>query len=628
MSLSAPSTAARPRAAVAWLRAFALWMLLFAGLLAGGAAHADSVEAALSPGLMSKAHAKYEGDCAQCHVRFDRNAQDRLCADCHKEVRQDVRDHTGFHGRQKPQACRSCHTEHKGLDAKLAPVDTKTFDHKETDYPLLGKHQKTDCAKCHVAGKRWAAAAHDCVACHKKDDTHKGSLGPKCGDGHTEASWKEAKFDHDKTRFPLTGKHVDTKCDECHAHGRYKDTPMTCYGCHKADDGKAHKGRYGEKCETCHDAQSWKSAPLFHHDTDTKYPLKGKHVKVKCDACHTGMLYKDKLSQDCIACHKKDDVHKESLGTNCASCHVESSWKEVGKFDHDKTRFKLKDKHAAAKCVDCHVNAAKNDFKNAPNTCFGCHKKDDKHKANLGEDCGSCHGAKDWKVPGFDHDRSKFKLRNAHAAAKVKCSDCHKDPTKYRDIPSTCVSCHLKDDKHEGQLGKDCGACHDDRNWKVKQFNHARTRFPLTGAHIAAECKACHTTPKYHDAPRACYGCHKKEDVHKERLGAGCELCHNTRGWKVAAFDHEKTRFHLGLAHEKLICEACHKEKTPAGKKIAPLAVECVSCHRKDDVHEGQFGARCEACHASTKWKDVRAVRPAAPASGGGATPAAASGPS
>ena len=38
-------------------------------------------------------------ECANCHVKFDRAAQDGLCLDCHKEVGADVRAKQGYHGR-------------------------------------------------------------------------------------------------------------------------------------------------------------------------------------------------------------------------------------------------------------------------------------------------------------------------------------------------------------------------------------------------------------------------------------------------------------------------------------------------------------------------------------------------
>jgi hypothetical protein len=32
----------------------------------------------------------------------------------------------------------------------------------------------------------------------------------------------------------------------------------------------------------------------------------------------------------------------------------------------------------------------------------------------------------------------------------------------------------------------------------------------------------------------------------------------------------------------------------------------CVSCHVKDDVHNGEFGTQCERCHVTANWKKVR----------------------
>ena len=70
--------------------------LLLAALWPGmNAAVAQGLESALSPGPLARAHAKLEGECKSCHVRFDRAAQDGLCAGCHKEVGQDLRAHTG-----------------------------------------------------------------------------------------------------------------------------------------------------------------------------------------------------------------------------------------------------------------------------------------------------------------------------------------------------------------------------------------------------------------------------------------------------------------------------------------------------------------------------------------------------
>ena len=570
------------------------------------AAHSQGIESVLSPGKLIQGHAKTENDCNACHVKFDRNAQDGQCLACHKEVGVDMRNGSGYHGRLKPQMCRSCHTDHKGRDAKIVLLDEKQFDHALTDFALRGKHQKTECAKCHVPQKKYRDAALECNACHKKDDVHKGGLGPKCADCHTEESWKEFKFDHSKTRFDLTGKHADVKCVDCHKNNKYKDTVRTCIGCHKKDDdgAKGHKGLYGQKCESCHGTKAWKPSN-FNHDKDTKYSLLGKHKTTACKDCHTGHLYKDKVSQECYACHKKDDKHKGSLGKACGECHTEVGWKERAKFDHDKTDFPLLGKHAKVECKDCHKST---NFKEAPKECIGCHRKDDKHEKTLGEKCGDCHNERDWKSTQgrFDHDRTKFKLRNAHASEKIKCNACHKDLRSFRKTSLDCFSCHKKDDKHEGQQGKACEKCHNDVAWKVDAFDHARTHFPLTGRHLMAKCKDCHVTPRYLDAPRACYGCHKKDDKHKLKFGERCESCHNTRAWSVWDFDHDgRTKFKIDGAHRKVTCEACHKEVAPKGKDAAPIGANCAECHRRDDVHDGQFGARCDQCHTTTDWKKI-----------------------
>src|SRR5664279_5256847 len=201
------------------------------------AACAQSLEGVLMPGKVITGHAKVEEQCEKCHVKFDKVAQDRLCLDCHKEVARDVRAKHGFHGRLAPQACRTCHTDHKGRDMNIAPVAEKGFDHAKTGFALAGRHADAKCAGCHVAGKKYRAAPDTCDGCHRKDDKHKGSLGPQCQDCHTEVKWKDtARFAHAKTKFALPGKHVDTKCASCHVNDKFKDTPLTCVACHRKDD--------------------------------------------------------------------------------------------------------------------------------------------------------------------------------------------------------------------------------------------------------------------------------------------------------------------------------------------------------------------------------------------------------
>src|SRR5882672_2262714 len=124
-------------------------------------------------------------------------------------------------------------------------------------------------------------------------------------------------FDHDKTGFPLQGAHRDVACAACHVGERYKGISTACVACHRIQD--VHGGRYGAKCGTCHEQNKW-TAIRFNHDKDTKFPLRAAHAKVKCDTCHSGDLYRDKLATACVSCHRKDDPHKGQLGGRCAQC--------------------------------------------------------------------------------------------------------------------------------------------------------------------------------------------------------------------------------------------------------------------------------------------------------------------
>lgn len=578
----------------------AVWLAL-----SGWAAQAQSLESVLAPGPVIASHAKHESECGSCHVRFNPKGQDVQCIACHKEVGQDFKAKLGYHGRLADSpSCRSCHTDHKGRDAQIVQFNPQSFDHQHTDYALRGKHQGVACQKCHLAGKKYRAAASTCLACHGRDDVHKGGLGGQCEDCHRETGWKELSFDHgQRTRFALTDKHAAVKCASCHANGRYQDTPRTCVGCHRQDD--AHKGQYGAKCESCHDAKSWKTS-TFNHDAQTKYPLLGRHRHIRCTDCHTGPLYQHKLGSRCWDCHRADDKHQESLGRECGSCHSESSWKDPPRFDHSKTRFPLLGKHAKVTCKSCHASAL---FKEAPKDCYACHKQDDKHAGTLGVACADCHSERDWKTTTgrFDHDRTRFPLRNAHAQAKLKCSACHASLKQFRHTDTACYACHKQDDKHEGTQGRECQQCHGDKTWRVTAFDHVRTRFPLTGRHQNVACQDCHASKRFKDAARECYACHLKADKHKLKFGERCEQCHNTRTWGAWDFNHTKqTHYPLTGRHARVACEACHTRAAPKGQAIADISSRCVSCHQAQDVHDGQFGALCEQCHSVTGWNQIK----------------------
>lgn len=577
-------------------------LALALGTLLASTALADSVETALMPGQVIEGHAKWEENCTMCHKRFDKAAQSRLCLDCHRDVRQDVDRRQGFHGRLKEQQeCRECHTEHKGRTEHIAPINERTFDHSQTDFILRGAHadnQKVACKACHKSQVKFRNAPTSCYGCHKKDDKHKGRVGESCAECHAEQTWKDVRFDHTKTKYPLKGKHAEVACKFCHAEDRYKHTPMECYSCHKKDD--KHQGQEGANCEECHDTRSWKKTPVDHNKS--RFPLLGKHGQVDCKKCHLTPAFKN-APADCHSCHKKDDKHKGAYGDKCETCHGASDWKAIG-FDHElHTTYPLRGTHATATCGSCHKGQLYTD--KTPTDCHACHKNDDKHKGRFSERCERCHTERNWKVLLFEHDRdTTYRLKGYHQ--RTKCESCHQG-TLFKDkTPTDCYACHKKDDIHHAQFGNGCDKCHAEQRWNTPLFDHDRnTTYPLLGRHRTVTCHSCHKGVLYRDkTPVGCYGCHKGDDVHRRKLGIGCQACHNSRDWKIWDFNHDtRTRFTLDGAHKGVGCHDCHT--TPTDTHVA-LSSACVACHKKDDRHGGGFGPQCERCHETSNWRTIR----------------------
>lgn len=368
------------------------FVFVFLLMPAVSVAELGALDSMVMPGKVIEGHSKFESSCSSCHVLFNKKAQDKVCMQCHDHanIKKDVLAKKGFHGRQKGKVCRDCHQDHKGRKADIVKLNKKKFDHQKTDFPLGGKHKKEKCKSCHKPGDKFNKAPSKCYACHKKDDEHKGGLGKDCGSCHVDRGWKKIRFDHDKTGYALRGKHAKAKCVACHKRHKYKNTPTTCYACHKKDD--KHKGQQGKKCGSCHNARSWETTSFDHGLS--RFPLLGKHKRVKCKKCHKTKKFRD-ASIKCYSCHKKEDEHKGRLGTQCEQCHNARGWK-YWKFNHDRqTGFPLKGGHKGLDCLVCHSRPLKGKV-SLPGTCVGCHSDDDVHDGRFGEYCERCHTVNDF----------------------------------------------------------------------------------------------------------------------------------------------------------------------------------------------------------------------------------------
>ena len=137
---------------------------------------------------------------------------------------------------------------------------------------------------------------------------------------------------------------------------------------------------------------------------------------------------------------------------------------------------------------------------------------------------------------------------------------------------------------------------------EAADFDHHRdTHWDLTGRHIKVDCHTCHTASvAMQKLPTDCANCHRASDVHAGELGTRCDQCHTTEGWRAGvSFDHDLTANIplLGL-HVAVSCEQCHTTR-----KYRDAGLECIDCHKKDDVHKGSLGVACAKCHSPNGWR-------------------------
>lgn len=571
----------------------------------------------LAPGPLMHGHKDLEGDgCLSCHAG-GKGVPDVKCLDCHKEIRVFVEKKTGFHG-LATKSCRECHSDHKGRDFDAVAFDINNFDHSVTGYKLEGKHAELKCTDCHTEKR--------------------------------------------------TKKHIrpnDT---------RFLGLAKSCVSCHKADDVHFFKEPWRKKdCNACHGMKSWTQDIRFDHAKDAKYKLEGKHAELKCAECHVPKTKKKGAphsiydwpqleSRACLSCH--ENVHRNTMSAKyqtgqCLDCHSQTSFK-IEKFDHSVTGYRLKERHAEIACIDCHKQKSPslktNDkafvFKGLKTDCLSCHKDYHLFKAHKSQrltrpnDCLQCHNERDWnKVHDFNHNQdTRYKIDGKHT--ELKCSECHipqlhkKPPEKatagqyfWKHLDTkTCQNCH--DSPHDNEFSaqfkaKRCTECHVTSGWKDQvtgaKFNHAQTRFELTGKHTELKCSECHVVdgkqvfkfPSF--KKNFCQDCH--ENVHTKQFhtkfsSQSCAECHTTKKFtERKPFDHNLTAFQLKGKHADLKCSECH---TPTGEKFPGknpsdrnkylfpnLAKDgCLTCHT--DIHRGQLSSSCTDCHSEKGWKPVQ----------------------
>ncbi len=574
-------------------------------------------------------HARLASSCASCHKTRSFLAAKPDCASCHADP------HKGALG----AACATCHST-----AVAFKETRRSFDHARTAFPLTGAHVRVDCGKCHANGVFKGVRFASCADCHKSP--HRQAFVATCATCHGTETFRTRKVEHDRTAFPLKGKHATVPCASCH-----KEPPMKarvkaalCRDCH-ADP---HRGGFPQDCSSCHSENGFRGVP-FDHAAKARFTLEGRHADLPCARCHaappaggrggtasagpagrragkgapSAALDFRGLKPACASCHK--DPHRGSLGATCASCHSASSFR-VTTFRHPGDQAFFAGGHAAASCAACHRGATAGGKQPVPvgdrtyhglsRACASCHK--DPHLGQVGTSCESCHAVDGAKFAPklFDHAKAAFPLQGRHVT--VPCASCHRKETgafpsgtgtavRLKGLRTTCTPCHT--DVHKGQLGPTCQSCHTQTSFAVKEYRHRGEPGFFVGGHLTAPCAKCHARPAAGAPPRlagtptTCGSCHR--DPHQGTLGASCATCHSPAArWATAsrAF-HKATQFPLEGKHLAVPCAACHLNGVTKG-----TPTRCSDCHwirKQDDPFRTRLGTQCETCHRPISWKAV-----------------------
>ena len=566
--------------------------------------------------------------CTSCHLGGVFTLSSGACQSCHladfNGAKNPNHSAAGF-----PQDCSVCHTTTSWGGA--------AFNHNTaTTFPLTGAHVNVTCTDCHK-NNVFHGLSTACVSCHladfnnTKSPNHASAGFPQdCSICHTTAKWAGASFDHNRTKFPLTGAHGSLDCQRCHVNGQYAGLSTSCASCHLTDFNNTKNPNHAaagfpQDCSLCHTTASWTGA-TFNHNTTTKFPLTGAHANVACGTCHKNNVYAG-LSTACVACHLADfnDTKNPShtaagFPQDCSICHSTSSWANAT-FNHNSaTQFPLTGAHANVACNVCHKN---NVFTGLSTTCISCHQadfngtKNPSHTAaGFPQNCSLCHSTSSWAGATFDHSKTGFVLTGAHAS--LGCVQCHAN-NRFSGTPTACSACHLNDfnqtnNPNHAAAGfpKDCSLCHTTSSWANATFNHnTATKFPLTGAHANLVCSTCHKNNVFSGLSAACVSCHLADfngTSNPNHVAAGfpqdCSVCHSTSSWRGATFDHNKTPFPLTGAHAKVACASCH-----IGGKYAGTPTDCYSCHSSEyksttvpNHAAAGFPTTCQTCHTTTTW--------------------------
>lgn len=241
---------------------------------------------------------------------------------------------------------------------------------------------------------------------------HKKGKESRCEACHTEAAWVPARFSHERTGFPLKGRHQSAPCFGCHQSDYAKQLPITCAGCHRDPHGQ----EFGMMCQGCHTETGWQTSFTVDAHRRAAFPLIGRHAAIPCEECHRNRRDRSFVGTavGCVDCHQSDydrafltsvDHRRSGFSTSCRSCHAPTSFSPGAFLSHESCFPILQGPHRGVRCAECHQPTAQ---LVARGTC-----------ATGTPRCTSCH---EHRCDEMDEEHREV---SGYQCADAKCIGCH-----------------------------------------------------------------------------------------------------------------------------------------------------------------------------------------------------------
>lgn len=205
-----------------------------------------------------------------------------------------------------------------------------------------------------------------------------------CASCHGTASWSDVRFNHDRTGFPLTGRHQRAPCKSCHVTDFKTPLTRTCSGCHR----DVHAGDLGVRCESCHDTADWRSRFDADAHRRSNFPLFGAHAALPCVECHAEARERrfTRATVDCASCHQNDTARTRGTSVDhavrqwelrtCSECHGPLRFSPAKMPEHDLFPISV-GAHAGIGCLACHSSLQVMSAPGRPTgtaACTACHE--------------------------------------------------------------------------------------------------------------------------------------------------------------------------------------------------------------------------------------------------------------